>query len=353
MAMEQDEMIKMNKDYTLFTWMAQEKANPVAVAGAKGCYYWDVAGKKYLDFSSMLMLTNIGHGNERVIQAIKDQADILPYIYPVAATQVRGELGKKLAEITPGDLKKSFFTNGGADAIENAIKIARLYTGKTKIITRQRSYHGGTFVAAAAGGDPRRHLNQENPGWVVRIPDPYAYRSPLYAGVTQEVGDAKLIKMIEETIRIEDPNSIAAILLEGYSGSSGIISPSKSFWKSIRKICDDNNILLIDDEVMSGFGRTGKMFGIEHFDVTPDIMVCAKGLTSGYVPLGAVIVSDKIGKHFDKNVLNCGLTYNSHALACAAALATISVYEDDGLVARAAQMGVKLKTKLAKKVVQI
>jgi len=341
------ELRELTNKYTFSAWVPQEMAQPLPITKVEGSCIYDANGKRYLDFSSQLMLTNIGHGDKRVINAIKEQADRVPYVYPGLTTDKRAELGKLLAEITPGDLCKSFITLGGADAVENAMKIAQFYTGKEKIITRMRSYHGGTFASATAGGDPRRHLNKASIKNIVRIPDPYAYRSPLYTGRTPEEGDAALADLIEETIRTEDPNTVAALMLEGWSGSSGIIAPSSpKFMQRMRELCDKYDILLISDEVMSGFGRTGKWFAIEHANVVPDMITMAKGLTSGYLPLGAVIVNEKIARYFDKNPFNCGLTYSSHAMGCAAAIANIKVYQEDGLIERAAAMGEKLEQKL-------
>lgn len=342
-----EEIVELNKKFTYFSWSAQENLNPIPVEKAKGIYFWEYNGKRYSDFSSQLILSNIGHGDERVSMAVLDQMNELSYIQPSFATRVRGELGKMLAEITPGDLTKSFFTLGGAEAIENAMKMARLYTGRQKIITRYRSFHGGTFAAAAAGGDPRRIPIEPSVGWIVKMHDPYSYRSPIYRNSTPEEGDAILCDLLEETIRMEGPETIAGVLLEGFSGSSGIMAPSSSkYWQRVREICDQYNVVLICDEVMSGFGRTGKWFGIDHYNVVPDIMVMAKGLTSGYLPLGAVITNEKISAFFDKNFLACGLTYSGHAASCAAAVATINIYKEDKLIENSALMGQKLERKL-------
>lgn len=343
-----EEIINLNKKYTYFSWSVQNSVSPIAIKNAQGIYFWDYDGKKYTDCSSQLILTNIGHGDERVNQAMIQQMQEVHYVQPGNVTKVRGELGKLLAEVTPGDLCKSFFTLGGAEAVENAMKMARLYTGKQKILTRSRSFHGGTFAAAAAGGDPRRILVEPTVGWIVRLPDPYSYRSPIYRHCTPEQGDMILCDLLEDTIKIEGPGTIAAILLEGVSGSSGVIMPSSAtYWKRVREICDRYHIVLICDEVMSGFGRTGKWFGIEHYDVVPDLMVMAKGLTSGYVPLGAVISNEKIAQFFETNMLACGLTYSAHAVACAAAVATIKIYQEDKLVENAATLGKKLEKKWA------
>ncbi len=334
------EIIRKNKEYSLFSWSVQQDVNPIPMARAKGVYFWDAAGKRYIDFSSQLMNVNIGHGHPKVIEAIKKQAEELVFAYPGMATRSRGEAAELIASITPGTLKKSFFTLGGADAIENAMKMARLVTGRQKIITRFRSFHGGTFAAASAGGDPRRLAFDPGMPWIVRVPEPYAYRSPLYRNCTPEEGDMAVVDMMEDIIEMEGPQTIAGILLEGYNGSSGLIAPSTArYWHRIRELCDKHGILLIADEVMSGFGRTGKWFGVDLYGVVPDLMVMAKGLTSGYVPLGAVVASEAIADHFEKSMLWCGLTYSSHPLACGAAVATIKVYQEEKLVENAAAMG--------------
>ncbi len=332
------ELAACTKKTTLSSWTAQGAWSPLTVSRAEGVYFWDADGKRFLDWSSMLMNVNIGHGHPHVVRAIQEQAASLTYCRPDFATGPRARLGEILAEITPGSLSRSFFTLGGADAIENAMKIARLYTGRQKVLTRYRSFHGGTFGAMSAGGDPRRLANEPGVPWIVRVHDPYAYRSPLYRGRGRDEGDAALVDQIRDTIELEGPDSVAAILLEGYSGTSGIMQGGEVFWRGVQRICDDYSIVLIVDEVMSGFGRTGRWFGIDHYPfVRPDIVVTAKGLTSGYVPLGAATVSDAIARHFDDQVLWCGLTYSAHALACAAAIACYEVYRDEGLIERAAR----------------
>ena len=341
------ELQQRNKEFTLATWKAQNAWRPVSMARADGVYFWDADDKRYIDWSSQLVNVNIGHNNPKVIKAIQDQAAKLAYAMPSLATEPRAKLGEMLAEITPGNLTKTFFTLGGADGIENAMKIARLYTGKQKIMTRYRAYHGGTFGAMSAGGDPRRLANEPGVPWIVRMQDPYAYRSPLYRGRTQEEGDQALIDQIEDTILFEGPENIAAMLLEGYNGTSGIIQGGDVYWRGIQHLCDKYGILLIVDEVMSGFGRTGEMFGINNYPwVKPDIMVMAKGLTSGYMPMGAVTVSEPIGAHFDDNVLWAGLTYSAHAVSCAAGIANIEIYKEENLPARAKEMGKVLRAGL-------
>lgn len=336
-----------NKQFTLATWKAQNAWRPVSMDRADGVYFWDADGKRYIDWSSQLVNVNIGHNNQHVIKAIQEQASKLAYAMPSLATEPRAKLGEMLAEVTPGNLKKTFFTLGGADSIENAMKIARLYTGRQKIMTRYRAYHGGTFGAMSAGGDPRRLANEPGVPWIVRMQDPYAYRSSLYRGRSQDEGDQALIDQIEDTILFEGPENIAAILLEGYNGTSGIIQGGDVYWRGIQYLCDKYEILLIVDEVMSGFGRTGKWFGIDNYPwVKPDIMVMAKGLTSGYMPMGAVTVSEPIAEHFEENVLWAGLTYSAHAVACAAAIANLEVYKSEDLIERSAEMGKVLRAGL-------
>lgn len=347
------ETIQKNKSYTLTSWNAQGTWNPIAIDRGEGVYIYDVNGKRYLDWSSQLVNVNIGHSHPHVVKAIQEQAAKLCYVDPSFATEPRGRLGELLAEVTPGDLTKAFFTNGGTDAVENAMKIARMYTGKQKIFTRYKSYHGATFAAMSAGGDPRRLANEPGVPWVVRMPDPYAYRNPVYHGRTQEEGDAILADMIEDMVIMEGPEYCAAIMVEGYSGSSGVMQPTAVFFNRIREICDKYQMLLIVDEVMSGFGRTGEWFGIDHYPMAkPDIMAIAKGVTAGYMPLGATIVSDEIAAYFDDHVLHTGLTYSSHPLACAAGVATIEVYRQENLVERSRELGKVLRrglTDLAEK----
>ena len=346
--MNHAELADRSKRTTLASWVAQGQWSPLTMSRAEGVYFWDADDKRYLDWSSMLMNVNIGHGNPHVIKAIQQQAESYTYCRPDYVTEPRARLGEILAEITPAGLSKSFFTLGGADAIENAMKIARLYSGRQKILTRYRSFHGGTFGALSAGGDPRRLANEPGVPWIVRMQDPYAYRSPLYKGRSVEEGEQALVDQIRETVEFEGPGNVAAILVEGYSGTSGIIQGGNDYWRGVQSICDDYGILLVIDEVMSGFGRTGKWFGIDHYPfVKPDMVVTAKGLTSGYVPLGAVTVSEAIADHFEDNVLWAGLTYSAHALSCAAACAVYEVCRDNDLVARSAAMGEVLAAGLA------
>jgi taurine---2-oxoglutarate transaminase len=347
MTMNHAEMVARNKKYTLASWTAQDAWNPISMSRAEGVYFWDADGKRYIDWSSQLVNVNIGHSHPHVLKAIQDQLPSICYAYPGIATEPRARLGELLHKITPHDLSKSFFTTGGADAIENAMKLARMVTGRQKILSRYRSYHGATFGAMTAGGDPRRLANEPGVPWIVHVHDPYPYRSPLYTGRTQEQGEQALVELIEQTIHFEGPENIAGILLEGYSGTSGIMQGGEVFWHGIQALCDRYDILLIIDEVMSGFGRTGRWFGVDHYPwVKPDLMVIAKGLTSGYIPMGAVIATDEVASYFDKNVLWGGLTYSAHTLACAAAIANIEVYQNEGLIENAEKMGRVLRAGL-------
>jgi len=342
------QIIKNNLDYTLFSWAKQGGLNPINASHAKGCYIYDREGKKYLDFSSQLMNVNIGHGDQRITDAIAKQMEEVSYVFPGMATDVRGKLGKKIAEITPGNLTKSFFTLGGAEAIENAIKLARIYTGRHKIITHYRSYHGATYGAISAGGDPRKFPvdDQAMPN-VIHVENPYAYRCPWNSTSVEQCSELALAHL-ERVIKFENPQSIAAILFEGESGSSGCIKYPPMYLKHVREICDRYGILLIDDEVMSGFGRTGKMFGIDHHEVTPDIMCLAKGLTSGYLPLGATVVTDKIANYFNDVPMTIGLTYSAHPVLCAAALENLRIIEEENLVEQASETGKYLEAEVEK-----
>ena len=332
-----EEIVELCRRHTLFEWSAQAAVDPIPVARAKGIYFWTPEGKRFIDFNSQLMCVNIGHGDERVIRAIKDQAEILPYANPFMATDVRGRLAAKLAEITPGDIDAFFFTNGGAEANENAIRIARLFTGRHKIGARYRSYHGGTAGALTLTGDPRRWAAEPGIPGVFRIPE-------FYHGVDKRTETAEeVLARTEEIIQLEGANTIAAIIVEPVTGTNGILIPPDGYMQGLRALCDKYGILLIADEVMAGFGRTGEWFSVDHWKVEPDLISMAKGLTSAYVQLGAVGMRRQIADHFAKNVFYGGLTYNSHPLACAAALATIAVYEEDNLIERAREMGVVMR----------
>ena len=343
--MNREDIVNLTREHVFYSWKAQNAVkNPIVMSHGKGSYFWDVDGKRYIDFSSQLMNMNVGHGHPRVISAVKEQVEQLAFAYPGLATEIKARTAAKLASVTPGDLNKVLFTLGGAEAVENSIKIARQFTGRHKIVTRYRSYHGATLGAATAGGDPRRLANEPGISGIVRVHDPYAYRCPF--GYAPDGNLDVYVNHVTQTIDFEGPENVAAILMESVTGSSGLIIPPDGYWQRLREYADKHGILLIADEVMSGFGRTGKWFGIEHYGITPDIMTLAKGLTCGYTPLGAVIVRDHIAKHFDQNPLVCGLTYSGHPVGCATALATMQVYEEDGLIDNARVMGEKMAAKL-------
>lgn len=331
-------IVDLTKKHTLFEWSAQGSVDPIPVAGAKGCWFWTPEGKRFLDFNSQLMCVNIGHGDERVIRAIAQQAETLAYANPFMATEARARLGRKLAEICPGDIDVFFFTNGGAEANENAIKIARQYTGRHKVMSFYRSYHGGTSGAMMLTGDPRRWAAEPGMPGVVHVLNPYH-------GIQRgwDKTDVALAN-IEETIQMEGADKIAAFFLEPVTGTNGVLVPPDGFLQGIRDLCTKYGILMVADEVMSGFGRTGEWFAVDHWRVVPDIMTMAKGLTSAYVPLGAVGIRRGIADYFNDKVFYGGLTYNSHPLGCATALATLQVYEDDNLCENARRMGAVMKS---------
>ena len=336
-SMSGQEMVALSKQHSLYEWSAQAHVDPIPVARAKGIYFWTPEGKRFIDFNSQLMCVNIGHGDPRVIKAIQDQAATLAYANPFMATEVRARLGQKLAQIAPGDIDVFFFTNGGAEATENAIRIARLATGRHKILARYRSYHGGTGAALTATGDPRRWALEPGFPGIIHVPHPY---HGLQRGTDS---GAEALAQLEEIIMLEGPHTIAAFIIEPVTGTNGIHVPPDGYLEGLRALCDKHGILMIADEVMSGFGRTGEWFAVDHWNVVPDILTMAKGLTSAYVALGAVGVRRKIADVFKDKVYYGGLTYNSHPLGCAAALATIAVYEEDNLIDRARKMGVVMK----------
>lgn len=341
-----EEIVRLCKQHTIFEWSAQSAFAPLTMSKAKGVFFWDANGKRYLDFNSQLMSVNIGHGDERVVRAIQAQAEKLPYANPYMATEPRALLAKKLAEIAPGDLNKVFFTLGGSESNENAIRIARLVTGRHKIIVRYRSYHGATAGSATLTGDPRRFGAEPGIPGVCRVLDPYRYRCSFCQSLP--ACTLQCLRHIEEVVAYEGPQNIAAIMMETVTGTNGIIIPPDGYLEGLRELCDRNGILLILDEVMSGFGRTGKWFATNHWNVVPDLMTIAKGLTSSYVPLGGVLMRDRIAAHFEKNMFYGGLTYNSHPLACAAAIATIRVYEEDNLIENAERLGKVLARELSR-----
>ena len=330
---------QFNLDHTIFAWSNQKGLDPIHVEKAKGVYLYDDKGKKYIDFSSQLMNVNVGHGRQEVTEAVKKQMEKLSYVSPPFTTDSRGILGKKIADITPENLNKTFFTLGGAESNENAIILARLHTNKHKIITHYRSYHGATIGAVSAGGDPRKNEidNQQVPN-CIHVENPYYYRCPWYSSSFEECGE-RAIKNLENSINYEGSKNIAAIMMEGESGSSGCIKYPPNYLKKVSKLCKKYNILLIIDEVMSGFCRTGKWFGFNHHDIKPDIVTIAKGITSGYIPLGGVIVSNEIIDTFNNKFLPLGLTYSAHSVACAAANSVLDICDKENLNENATNIG--------------
>ena len=338
--MTAEEIVSLTKKYSIFSWSAQAALNPIPMVRGEGIYFWDAGGKRYIDMNSQLMCVNIGHGDKRVIEAIKRQADELVYAGPGMATPVRARIGKMLADVTPGDLNRFFFTLGGAEANENAIRIARMVTGRQKIMVRYRSYHGATAGSISLTGDPRRWANEPGIPGVVRFFDPYKYRSHLYReGDSDATFTARCLAEIEETLMYEGAHTIAAIFIETVTGTNGLIVPPDGYLQGLREICSRHGILLVCDEVMCGLGRTGKWFAVDHWNVVPDIITMAKGLTSAYLPLGAVAMSEGIAAYFDKNVFYGGLTYNAHPMSLAAAEACMQVMHDDDTMAHTQRMG--------------
>ena len=337
------EILPLSLEHSFWTWSAQGKVAPIPVTRAKGVYFWDVDGKRYLDFNSMTMCVNLGHGDQRVIDAITQQAQSLAYAAPGMATAPRAALGQLMSQITPGNLNKFLFTLGGSDANENAIKLARAYTGKHKILTRYRSYHGSSAGAMALTGDPRRQMWEPAlmPG-VVHFLDPYRYRSTFHRtnpNLSETDFTKDYLNHLEEIILYEGPNTIAAILLETVTGTNGVIIPPDGYLAGVRHLCDKYNILMIADEVMSGFGRTGEWFAVDHWNVVPDLMTMAKGLTSAYAPLGAVAMKPEIHAYFNDKVFQGGLTYNAHPISLAAAYANIRAMQEDLVVENSKAMG--------------
>src|SRR5437660_196505 len=325
------------KEYVLYSWSTQDAINPIAVAGAEGRYFWDYDGKRYLDFASQLVNVNIGHQHPKIVAAIKEQADKLCTIAPPFANDKRSELARLIAEVMPGDLNRTFFTNGGAEANENAIKLARWVTGRHKIIARYRSYHGATAGAVTLTGDPRRWFAEPGIPGVVRMFDPYTYRCP--AGHPDPCPVCTGAPHLEEILQYEGAHTVAAVIMETVTGTNGVIVPPDGYLQSIRETCDRHGILLITDEVMAGFERTGTSFAVANWNVVPDILTMAKGINSGYVPLGAMVVREPIAAWVRDKYFAGGLTYSGHPLACAAAVASIEAFKEERIVENAAEMG--------------
>ncbi len=344
MTMDTQEMIDLCKRHTMFSWAASGAVDPLPIARAEGVYMYTPEGKRYFDFNSQLMCVNIGHGHPKVRAAMKRQIDELLYVFPGTATEPRARLGKVLADLLPGDINTFFFTLGGAEANENAIKAARLFTGKHKILSRYRSYHGATNACMQLTGDPRRWANEPGMPGVIRVMDPRPYDFSF--GETEEEQTARNLQYLEEVIMYEGPQNIAAMIIESVTGTNGVLPPPKGYLAGLRELLDRHGILLICDEVMAGFGRTGKWFGFEHGGIVPDIVTMAKGLTSAYAPLGAMGVRDAIAEYFRDHVFWGGLTYNAHALGAATALAVIEVMKEEGLVENAARMGQAMRAEM-------
>ena len=332
------EVFDLDRAHVFHSWSAQAKISPLPRAGAEGSYVWDYDGNRYLDLSSQLVNTNIGHQHPKVVAAVQQQAARLCTIAPQHANDVRGEAARLISGLAPDGMTKVFFTNGGAEAIENAVRMARLHTGRHKVLTRYRSYHGGTQTAVTLTGDPRRWPNDPWSAGVVHFFGPFLYRSPFHSE-TEEQETERALHHLAETIRFEGPDTIAAVLLETIPGTAGIMLPPPGYLAGVRELCDRHGILLILDEVMAGFGRAGSWFAFEHFDVRPDLITFAKGVNSGYVPLGGVVISDAVAHTFDERVYPGGLTYSGHPLACAAAVATITAMREEGIVENAFRIG--------------
>ena len=339
-------VVENERNYVIHSWMAQKDFKPFFIAGGKGAVIWDETGKKYLDFSSQLFNVNIGHQHPKVIGAIKDQADKLCYVGPGPANDTRGELCRMLAEITPGDLVKTFLSSGGGTANENAIKIAKLYTGKSKIISRWRSFHGATYGAISITGDPRRLANEPGIPGIVRIWEPFCYRC--FFDKTYPECNVFCADQIRQVIEVEGPKTIAGIIVEPITGSNCRIIPPDGYMQRLRQICDEYKILLIADEVMTGFGRTGKWFACEHWNVVPDIMTLAKGINNAALPLGATMVRKPIADFMDDRMFYGGLTQFGNPISCAAAIASIEIYREEGLIENSRVLGKKLLAELEK-----
>lgn len=336
--MNGSEIKEMQVKYNLQSWSKQKGINPIPIEKADGIYMWDFDGNRYSDMSSQLVNLNVGHNCRPIIEAIKEQAEKYCYLSPSYGSEPRAKLAKMIIDLMPDNMGKVFFTNGGADANENAIKIARMYTGRNKVFSRYRSYHGSTFGAGNLTGEPRRYpLEPGIPGFV-HFFDPYIYREPIKFESEKAAADYYVAKLREQVI-YEGPDSVAAIVMETITGSNGVIIPPEGYLQGVRKICDEFGIMMICDEVMAGWGRTGKMFAFENFGVKPDILSFAKGVTCGYVQLGGVAVSKEVAAYFDDHLLSCGLTYSAHPLACAAGVACVNYYKEANILENVNKVG--------------
>ncbi|BAJ73108.1 4-aminobutyrate aminotransferase [Microbacterium testaceum StLB037] len=340
--LDADARVRANdRGHVFHSWSAQALIDPLPVAGGEGATFWDYAGNRYLDFSSQLVNLNLGHQHPDLVAAIQRQAGELATIQPAMANDVRGELARRIVEVAPAGMSKVFFTNGGADANENAVRMARLVTGKRKVLAMYRSYHGNTSTAITLTGDPRRWANEPADASVVHFFGPYAYRSAFHSS-SEEEETARALEHLEQTIILEGASTIGAIILETVVGTNGVLVPPPGYLPGVRALCDKYGIVYIADEVMVGFGRIGEWFAVEAFDVTPDLITFAKGVNSGYVPLGGVVISDAIAAHFDTVAFPGGLTYSGHPLACAPGVATFEVFERDGILERVRDLGARV-----------
>ncbi|MEY2626868.1 MAG: hypothetical protein RJB08_627 [Actinomycetota bacterium] len=327
-----------DRKHVFHSWSAQSMINPIVVAGGEGAWFWDDAGRRYLDFSSQLVNVNIGHQHPKLVAAIKEQADRLCTIAPIHANDARSEAARLICEVAPGDLNMVFFTNGGAEATENAMRMARVHTGRHKVLTTYRSYHGATGGAIQLTGDPRRWPSEPAMPGIIKFWGPYTYRSQFWSQNDSEEAE-RALKHLEDVVMVEGANNIAAIILETVVGTNGILVPPAGYLQGVRDLCNRTGIVMICDEVMAGFGRCGEWFAVDHWNVTPDLICFAKGVNSGYVPLGGVIISEKIADSFRERAFPGGLTYSGHPLACASAVASINIFKEEKIVEHARHLG--------------
>ena len=337
-AATEDQVRRDDRAHVFHSWSAQGLIDPLPIASAQGSYFTDYAGKRYLDFSSQLVNVNIGYQHPKLVAAIQEQAARLTTISPAFANDARSEAARLIAELAPGDLTKVFFTNGGAEATENALRMARLHTGRHKVMATYRSYHGATAGAIALTGDPRRWPSEPGMPGIVRYWGPYPYRSAFHAETEQEEG-VRALQHLRDLVMVEGPATIAAIILESVVGTNGILVPPPGYLQGVRDLCDEFGIVMIADEVMAGFARCGEWFAVDHWGVAPDLITFAKGVNSGYVPLGGVIISERIAATFDQRPFPGGLTYSGHPLACASAVASINIFKEEGIVEHARDLG--------------
>jgi len=334
----EDEIRREDRAHVFHSWSAQGHIDPMPIARAEGSFFWDYEGKKYLDFSSQLVNVNIGYQHPRLVAAIQEYAARQCTIAPGFANDARSEAARLLAELAPGDLNKVFFTNAGADANEHAIRMARLHTGRQKILAAYRSYHGATSGAIMLTGDPRRWGSEPGMPGVVHFWGPYPYRSSFHAE-SEQLECERALEHLRETLMVEGPQTVAAVVLETVVGTNGVLVPPDGYLQGVRRICDEHGIVMIADEVMTGFGRCGEWFAVDHWGVTPDLITFAKGVNSGYVPLGGVLISDPVAASFEDRVYPGGLTYSGHPLACASAVASITIMREEGIIEHARQLG--------------